>query len=101
MFYVCGILVKPVALFYGEPFMAQYEDKTEVTHHVADKFRLSLKPGTTVPHSGIYMCLNCRDEVAANRGDPLPPQNHRQHSDTSKPIVWRLLVATQNGPPNG
>jgi hypothetical protein len=34
---------------------------------------------TPPPRSGIYMCTNCGDEAACNKGDPLPPQDHRQY----------------------
>ena len=78
--------------------MALYQDKKEVTHTQESKFDKDHKPGATTPYSGIYICVNCRDEIASNKGNPLPPQNHRQHSDTNKPIVWRLLVQTQTGP---
>lgn len=48
-------------------------------------------PGMTVPHSGIYRCPNCGDEVACNAGNPFPPQNHHQHPG-GQPIKWQLLV---------
>ncbi len=51
-------------------------------------------PGTKVPHSGIYRCTGCGDEVTCNKGDPLPPQNHHQHPNRTA-INWRLLVFTQ------
>jgi hypothetical protein len=78
--------------------MATYQDQNEVTLGAGPEFKQTWRPGTTAPYSGIYMCINCRDEDACNKGDPLPPQNHRQHPDTSKPIMWRLLVKTQPGP---
>jgi hypothetical protein len=34
------------------------------------------QPGARTPHSGIYRCEGCGKEVAANEGNPLPPQNH-------------------------
>lgn len=49
------------------------------------------KPGETVPHSGIYQCNGCHDEVACNAGDPFPPQNHHQHNNNTL-IRWKLLV---------
>jgi hypothetical protein len=52
-------------------------------------------PGTTTPHSGIYRCENCGDEVASNAGNPLPPQNHRQHNTNQGEIRWRLVVYAQ------
>lgn len=49
-------------------------------------------PGEVAKHSGVYRCINCGDTVAANAGNPLPPQNHRQHSPNSGAIRWKLLV---------
>lgn len=80
--------------------MAIYQDQGNVTLKQSDAFKPTYKPGTAAPHSGIYMCVNCLDEAACNYGNPLPPQNHRQHKNTLKPIEWRLLVQTQNGPPS-
>lgn len=78
--------------------MALYKNGGELTLSHDSKFDQLHKPGATVPYSGIYVCANCGDEIASNKGDPFPPQNHRQHSNTSKPIAWQLLVQTQNGP---
>ena len=78
--------------------MAFYEDQTNVTYRPDPRFATPYPPGTAAPHSGIYMCVNCRDESACNAGQPLPPQNHRQHRDTTKAIRWRLLVCTERGP---
>ena len=51
-------------------------------------------PGTQAPHSGIYRCEGCGDNVASNHGDPLPPQNHHQHALNQGQIRWRLIAAT-------
>lgn len=69
---------------------AQYLHKSD---HV--EYDNKYKPGTIASNSGIYRCVNCNDEIAANKGNPLPPQNHHQHADTSKPIEWQLLVFAQ------
>ena len=76
--------------------MALYDGKNSqyVKPGHGTAFDAEHKPGTAVPHSGIYRCKNCGDEVTCNKGDPLPPQNHSQHSGTT-PIVWKLLVYTQ------
>lgn len=71
--------------------MATYQDAaklTRITHEAFDKLH---KPGETTPFSGIYVCTNCGDEIAANKGNPLPPQNHKQHTSTAE-IRWKLLV---------
>jgi hypothetical protein len=52
-------------------------------------------PGTTTPHSGIYRCEGCGKEIAANEGNPLPPQNHHQHGPAQGTIRWRLAVYAQ------
>lgn len=49
-------------------------------------------PGEKPPDSGIYRCEVCGDEIAANKGQPLPPQNHHQHAYGQGPIRWRLIV---------
>lgn len=48
-------------------------------------------PGEEVPVSGIYKCTDCGKEIASNKGDPFPPQNHHQHSPYKK-IQWQLVV---------
>jgi hypothetical protein len=71
--------------------MARYkygEYLTQSDHEIYDEIH---KPGATVPHSGIYRCNACGDEIASNKGDPFPPQNHHQHTSGS-PIRWQLLV---------
>ena len=49
-------------------------------------------PGTVVTNSGIYRCEGCDDEIAANKNNPLPPQNHHQHSTAQGSIRWRLVA---------
>jgi len=49
-------------------------------------------PGDKPPDSGIYRCEVCGDEIAANKNQPLPPQNHHQHAPGKGPIRWQLLV---------
>jgi hypothetical protein len=81
-----------------EAKMAKYEDDNEVRQANSELFRTMFRPGETTLHSGIYICVNCRDEIASNKGNPLPPQNHHQHRNALVPIVWRLLVLAQRGP---
>lgn len=52
-------------------------------------------PGTTTPYSGIYRCEGCGHEIASNAGNPLPPQNHHQHTPSQGTIRWRLVVFAQ------
>ncbi len=51
-------------------------------------------PGDEVPVSGIYKCAGCKKEITSNEGDPFPPQNHHQHSQTQGKILWKLIVRT-------
>ncbi len=53
-------------------------------------------PGSITPDSGIYRCEGCGDEVASNKGNPLPPQNHHQHSTSQGRIRWKLIVFSQS-----
>jgi hypothetical protein len=53
-------------------------------------------PATSAPHSGIYRCEGCGWEVASNGGQPLPPQNHHQHTQQQGWIRWRLVTFAQH-----
>ncbi len=53
-------------------------------------------PGDATPFSGIYRCENCGDEVASNKGNPLPPQNHKQHDPAKGKVLWRLIVFAES-----
>tara|TARA_B100000678_G_scaffold247745_1_gene221195 strand:+ start:440 stop:685 length:246 start_codon:yes stop_codon:yes gene_type:complete len=79
--------------------MAYYVGSTEnylkkTTEPEGSVWRKLFKPGAECPASGIYRCRACGDEVTSNKGDPLPPQNHRQH-DSDKKIRWELIVMTK------
>lgn len=75
--------------------MAKYKYSQVLNAAITNAFDVKHPPGSTVPHSGIYRCEHCHLEDANNKGNPFPPQNHHQHADRSKPIEWRLMVATQ------
>ena len=55
-------------------------------------------PGTAAPRSGIYRCTGCGREEASNQGQPLPPQNHHQHSPAQGAIRWKLIVYADHKP---
>ena len=75
--------------------MALYvNDKVVIKVDMQEAFKVTHKPGSIVPHSGIYRCDVCGDEDCCNAGDPFPPQTHSQHT-SNQPIVWRLLVYSQ------
>ena len=67
---------------------AQYLERSD--HQAFDTVH---GPSQPVPHSGIYRCRGCGQSIAANAGDPLPPQNHGQHP-AGTPIQWQLIVST-------
>ncbi|WP_238908110.1 hypothetical protein [Achromobacter ruhlandii] len=75
--------------------MAQYKYPQVLTQNHHQAFDDLHGPGTAVPYSGIYKCQGCAAEIAANHGDPLPPQNRHQHTQGQGAIQWRLIVATQ------
>ena len=75
--------------------MALFQNSQGFRKVVSSIFDVLHTPGTIVPHSGIYECRWCGDEIACNRGTPFPPQNHHQHTNWRLPIRWRLLVMTQ------
>ena len=53
------------------------------------------RPGVPAPHSGIYRCEGCGVNEVSTHLNPLPPQNHHQHTILQGPIVWRLIAATR------
>jgi hypothetical protein len=77
--------------------MAQYKNGQYLHQNNHTEFDNVYAPGTNAPNSGIYRCTNCGDEDACNKGNPLPPQNHRQHNPANGAIRWQLLVFAQQG----
>lgn len=75
-----------MALYKHQQYLARSE------HSVFDGI---YTPGSATPHSGIYKCEGCGDEIASNGGNPLPPQNHHQHNPNQGSIRWRLIVFAQ------
>lgn len=53
-------------------------------------------PGSASPLSGIYHCMGCGREVAATEHQPLPPQNHHQHSPAQGHIRWKLVASAEH-----
>lgn len=76
--------------------MALYKHGQHLKQSQDPAFDSTHKPGETTPHSGIYRCEGCGDEIASNGGNPLPPQNHHQHPTTQGAIRWKLLVYAQS-----
>jgi len=75
--------------------MALYKHSRYLKTSESEAFDRLHQPGAITPNSGIYRCENCTDEIASNKDNPLPPQNHRQHAQNRGPIRWRLIVFSQ------
>lgn len=72
--------------------MAQYKYEKYLSTSTSSAFDQTYGPGKTVPNSGIYRCEGCGHQIAANKNDPFPPQNHHQHGALSGAISWKLIV---------
>ena len=69
-----------------------YKDLSYLTKSNSADFDSIHKPGESSPHSGIYRCEGCGEAIASNLGNPLPPQNHHQHTKEQGDIRWRMIV---------
>jgi hypothetical protein len=78
--------------------MALYKDAKYLKQDLDAAFDKIHTPGTAAPHSGIYRCAGCRKEVASNEGQPLPPQNHHQHTTSQGSIRWQMIVYAEHNP---
>jgi hypothetical protein len=74
--------------------MATFKYSQNFHQSPSGAFDRVLNPGSSTPHSGIYRCEGCGHEVASNAGDPLPPQDHHQHTAAHGSVRWRLLART-------
>ena len=74
--------------------MAQYKYSTYLHHETSVAFDDIYQPGDACKHTGIYRCETCGDEIAVNKGAPLPSPNHHQHA-SGRAIRWRLIVVAQ------
>ena len=72
--------------------MALYKYDQYVQKSESEAYDKIYSPGAIVPHSGIYRCQGCGREIASNKSDPFPPQNHHQHATSQGTIRWRLAV---------
>ncbi len=75
--------------------MALYKYQQYISRSEHQAFDTITGPGHPTPHSGIYRCEGCGAEIAANAGNPLPPQNHHQHGASQGAIRWRVVVYAQ------
>lgn len=75
--------------------MAQYKYDKYLNKSDHSEYDRLYSPGENCANSGIYRCETCGDEIASNKGNPFPPQNHHQHSPGAGAIRWRLIVFAQ------
>ena len=75
--------------------MALYKYKEYLEYADQPEFDTLHNPGEICPHSGIYRCEACGDEIASNKDNPFPPQNHHQHAENLGPIQWKLIIISQ------
>ena len=75
--------------------MAQYKYSSYLKQLDNDEYDKTYTPGQNCPNSGIYRCETCGDEIASNKGNPFPPQNHHQHAPGAGAILWKLIVFAQ------
>jgi hypothetical protein len=78
--------------------MASYKYGHYLAKSESSSFDTESGPGATTPYSGIYRCMGCGREIAANEGNPLPPQNHHQHTTAQGKIRWKLIVWADHNP---
>ncbi len=76
--------------------MAQYKYPHFLNQLDHAAYDVSHAPGLICPDSGIYRCEGCGDEIASNKGNPFPPQNHHQHAPNQGAIRWKLIVFAQS-----
>ena len=75
--------------------MAQYKYSSYLKQLDNDEYDKTYTPGQNCPNSGIYRCESCGDEIASNKDNPFPPQNHHQHAPGAGAIRWKLIVFAQ------
>lgn len=75
--------------------MAQYKYAAYLKQNDHTAYDTLYKPGEPCPNSGIYRCETCGDEIASNKGNPFPPQNHHQHAPGKGTFQWKLIVFAQ------
>lgn len=78
--------------------MAIYKHETFFTKSNDATFDKSHPPGSIAAHSGIYRCEGCGREDACNMRQPLPPQNHHQHTVAQGAIRWRPIAIADSRP---
>ena len=72
--------------------MARYKHHQFFKHYDDTLFDDLHKAGARAPHSGIYRCNGCGQEIVMEEGQTLPPENHHQHPNQYLVILWQLVV---------
>jgi ribosomal protein L37AE/L43A len=75
--------------------MALYKYASVLMTSNSDAFDKVSSPGVRALYSGIYRCEGCGHEIASNAQNPLPPQNHHQHTTAQGSVRWKLIVYAQ------
>lgn len=79
--------------------MALYRYLTDLQLSTIEEFDKTYSPGDRVGWSGIYRCVVCGREVVHTNEEPLPLQDHPEHTPTQGMIQWRLIVTDYSGQP--
>jgi hypothetical protein len=78
--------------------MAIYKQAVFLQQSDDPSFDREFRPSDTTPYSGIYRCSGCGREIDSEAGNPLPPQNHHQHTASQGSIRWRMIVYADHKP---
>ena len=78
--------------------MSLYKYATYIKQTADAAFDSINHPGAPTPHSAIYRCEGCGREVVSEYPNPLPPQNHHQHTVNQGSIRWRMIVWADHNP---
>jgi len=72
--------------------MALYKYAQYLKQDQHTEFDATYGPGQDCLNSGIYRCEGCGKEIASNKDNPFPPQNHHQHNQNQGSIRWKMIV---------
>jgi hypothetical protein len=75
--------------------MALYKDQSDVARSDDEAFDNTYEPPATAPHSGIYKCVGCGREITAISRNPLPTEDHHEHTNGQGSVRWRMVVFAQ------
>jgi DNA-directed RNA polymerase subunit RPC12/RpoP len=78
-----------MALYKRSGYILQSEDEIFDEEHRAGKI---------ATRTGIYRCSGCGREIAAAQKQPLPPQDHHEHTQRQGAIRWTLIVYADHRP---